>query len=136
MSSSPQDTEQAGRALARLLSGGEVIAIDGGLGAGKTVFVRGLAQEAGYDGDVTSPTFALINEYRGRMPVCHMDAYRLRESDDLADTGLYDYLDRGWICAIEWASRVAGQLLPDYEVSIARVDDNTRSIVVRGEKGW
>ena len=135
ISASPDDTEHAGRQLARLLNGGEVVLIDGELGAGKTVFVRGIAREMGYTGDVTSPTFALINEYRGSRPLCHMDAYRLNTSDDLADTGLYDYLDRGWLCVIEWGSRIDGQLIADYEVNIERVDDSTRRIVIWGAKG-
>ena len=128
---SPAETEQVGAALAEHLSPGDVIGFTGDLGMGKTVFTRGLARGLGYDGDVTSPTFALIHEYRGgRVPLCHMDAYRLNGEDDLFETGYYDYLDGGWIVAVEWNERVGVE--PAVSVSIERVDDDTRRIRLEG----
>ena len=128
---SPAETEQAGAALAERLSPGDVVGFTGALGMGKTVFTRGLARGLGYDGDVTSPTFAIIHEYRGgRVPLCHMDAYRLNDAEDLFETGFYDYLDGGWIVAVEWNERVGVE--PAVSVSIERVDDDTRRIRLEG----
>ncbi|MEG1773864.1 MAG: tRNA (adenosine(37)-N6)-threonylcarbamoyltransferase complex ATPase subunit type 1 TsaE, partial [Oscillospiraceae bacterium] len=107
ITNSPAETEAVGERLGNRLLPGDVIAFEGGLGMGKTVFVRGVARGLGSDAEVTSPTFALINEYRGgRLNLCHMDAYRLSGPGDLPTTGFYDYLDAGWICAVEWGERV------------------------------
>ncbi len=132
ISHSPQETEAAGEKLAALLCDGEIVAYTGGLGMGKTVFTRGLAKGLGITADVSSPTFSIINEYRGaRHRLCHVDAYRLNSAEDLLDTGFYDYIDAGWIAAVEWSERV----LPDAAVTVAftRVDDNTRIIRMEGK---
>ena len=98
------------------------------------MFTRGLARGLGFDGDVSSPTFALIHEYRGgRLPLCHMDAYRLDGPDDLFETGFYDYLDDGWVIAVEWNERLG--LETALSVTIERVDDTTRRIGLEG-KGY
>ncbi|MBK9112270.1 MAG: tRNA (adenosine(37)-N6)-threonylcarbamoyltransferase complex ATPase subunit type 1 TsaE [Nitrospira sp.] len=102
---SPKHTHRLGRCLGTLLQGGEVLALFGELGAGKTSLVKGIA-----DGllaeptDVSSPTFTLIHEYRGRLPLVHSDLYRLTAAQ-LEDTGLNDYLDGHTVTAIEWADR-------------------------------
>ena len=95
-SSSVQETEALGRALAQHLTPGTVVAFTGDLGAGKTAFVRGMAQGLGIAQRVTSPTFTIVNEYEGgRLPLFHFDMYRLGSADDLFDIGWEDFLRRG-----------------------------------------
>ena len=92
---SPEETESIGFKLAQTLHGGEVIAFRGGLGMGKTCFTRGLARGLGFKGTVTSPTFALINEYiGGRLPLYHFDMYRISGWDDLYSTGFFEYAEQ------------------------------------------
>ena len=103
--------EAIGARLAAALSPGAVVAYLGDLGMGKTVFTRGLAAGLGYKGRVTSPTFAIVNEYEGgRLPLFHFDMYRLNSADDLFDIGWEDYLARGGVCAVEWSENVADAL--------------------------
>jgi tRNA threonylcarbamoyladenosine biosynthesis protein TsaE len=132
ISQSPAQTEAEGERLALLLAPGDIVALTGGLGMGKTVFVRGLARGLGTGCAVSSPTFALIHEYRGgRLNLCHMDAYRLTGPGDLDETGFFDYIDAGWAAAVEWSERL---LLPAaFVVSIERVDDLTRIIRTEGK---
>ena len=89
------ETEALGETLARRLGPGDVVAYRGDLGAGKTAFTRGLARGLGCTGRVTSPTFTVVNEYEGRLPLFHFDLYRLEGEDALYDIGWEDYLDRG-----------------------------------------
>ena len=131
---SPEETEQLAAECAKHLQAGDIVGFRGDLGMGKTVFTRGLARGLGFDGDVSSPTFALIHEYLGgRLPLCHMDAYRLDGPDDLFETGFYDYLDDGWVIAVEWNERLG--LEAALSVTIERVDDTTRRIGLEG-KGY
>lgn len=132
VSHSPEETEAAGEKLAALLCDGDIVAYTGGLGMGKTVFTRGLARGLGISADVSSPTFSIINEYRGASHrLCHVDAYRLNSAEDLLDTGFYDYIDAGWIAAVEWSE----QVLPDaaFTIAFTRVDDQTRIIRMEGK---
>ena len=111
-SSSPEETAALGRRLARTLGPGTVLALVGPLGAGKTAFVKGLAAGLGIPPhEAVSPTFALIHEHAGRVPLFHADLYRLRGADEVAELGLEDYAERGGVLAIEWAER-AGAALP------------------------
>ena len=107
LSHSVEETEALGEALGRKLQPGAVVAYFGGLGMGKTAFTRGLARGLGCTGRVTSPTFTIVNEYRGKIPLFHFDMYRLVSSDALFDIGWEDYLDRGGVCAVEWSENVA-----------------------------
>lgn len=137
ISDSPEKTEKIAFDLAEALTGGEVIAFTGDLGAGKTCFTRGLAKGLGFSGSVTSPTFALVNEYiGGRFPLYHFDMYRISSWDDLYSTGFFDYLDNGVIAA-EWSENIAAAL-PDNTifVDIEKVDEGTRKITITngGEK--
>ncbi|MBQ1716806.1 MAG: tRNA (adenosine(37)-N6)-threonylcarbamoyltransferase complex ATPase subunit type 1 TsaE, partial [Ruminococcus sp.] len=102
ITNSAEETEQLGERIASKLKGMEVIALFGGLGMGKTAFTRGLARGLGADDVVSSPTFALVNEYSGRVPVYHFDMYRVTSWDDLYSTGFFDYLDTG-VLVIEWS---------------------------------
>lgn len=112
ISHSPAETFAIGRSLAATLQAGEVFALDGDLGAGKTQFVKGLAAGLGHDCDVTSPTFTLIHEYTGgRLPLYHFDFYRLENEDAVLRTGLDDYLGGDGVVVIEWAGKFPS-LLP------------------------
>ena len=135
LSHSPEETEALGEALAQRLRAGDVVADRGDLGAGKTAFTRGLARGLGCTGRVTSPTFTIVNEYEGRIPLFHFDMYRLGDEDDLFDIGWEEYLDRDGVCAVEWSERAANALPPEtVYVSIYRCaeDSSWRSIVIEG----
>ena len=135
LSHSEAETEALGRALAARLGPGDVVAYRGGLGMGKTAFTRGLAQGLGCTGRVTSPTFTIVNEYPGPLPLFHFDMYRLESSDSLFDIGWEDYLDRGGVCAVEWSERVEEALPEDaVTVSFARCpeEENWRVIAMEG----
>lgn len=100
-----KQTEELGRKIASLLKGDEVIAMFGDLGAGKTAFTRGLAGGLGFEYGVTSPTFAIVNEYNAKFNIYHFDMYRITSEDDLYSTGYYDYLDNG-VVIIEWSENI------------------------------
>jgi tRNA threonylcarbamoyladenosine biosynthesis protein TsaE len=111
-SSSPEKTAAIARRLAATLPPGTVLALVGPLGAGKTAFVKGLAAGLGVPGrDVVSPTFTLVHEHAGTLPLFHADLYRLEDPRQVAELGLDDYAARGGILAVEWAER-AGDALP------------------------
>ena len=134
-SHSPEETEEFAFSLAKSLKGNEVIAFRGDLGAGKTCFTRGLAKGLGYLGAVTSPTFALVNEYRGgRIPLYHFDMYRINTWDDLYSTGFFDYLDNG-IIAAEWSENIEAALPKNtIYVTIEKLDNDTRKITISKEE--
>lgn len=137
-SNSPGETEALGAALAKLLWPGAVVAFIGDLGAGKTAFVRGMAQGLGVAGRVTSPTFTIVNEYEGgRLPLFHFDLYRLASSDELFEIGWEDYLRRGGVCAVEWSENAAGALERDtVRVDLRRgAEDGQRVITIQGVDG-
>jgi tRNA threonylcarbamoyladenosine biosynthesis protein TsaE len=133
---SADDTEAAGAALGRELRGGDVVALVGELGAGKTAFVRGVARALGVAARPLSPTFTLINEYRGRGPVYHVDAYRVDRLADLIALGLEEYIDGDGVTLIEWADK-ARPLLPARTVwvRIDGVGDEPRTISVTRPAG-
>lgn len=138
ISNSPAETEALGEALAARLTAGTVVAFTGDLGAGKTAFTRGLARGLGVPDRVTSPTFTIVNEYLGRVPLFHFDVYRLEDSDALYDIGWDDYLDRGGICAVEWSENIADALPEDTVfVRIRRHDteETWRVITIEGAEG-
>ncbi len=105
-SHSPAETFAHGRTLAASLKPGDVLALDGDLGAGKTHFVKGIAAGLGCNADVTSPTFTLVHEYTGgRLPLFHFDFYRLETEDEALRLGLDDYLAEHGVVVIEWAGK-------------------------------
>ena len=110
-SSSPDETRILGAALAPVLLPGDVISLSGDLGAGKTVFVQGLARALGVETAVTSPTFTLIHEYRGRYPIVHLDIYRLDSYQEVLDLGYEELLNPDAVLVVEWGDAVA-PLLP------------------------
>ena len=133
LSHSPEETEQLGEQLGRTLRPGSVVAYRGDLGMGKTAFTRGLARGLGCTCRVTSPTFTIVNEYSGALPLFHFDMYRLDNSDALFDIGWEDYLARGGVCAVEWSENVPEAFDgSEIRVSIEKCSDNARKITIEG----
>ena len=129
----PEETEALGEKLAQRLRPGDVIAFYGDLGAGKTAFTRGLARGLGVTEPVTSPTYTIVNEYlSGRLPLFHFDMYRLGSAEELFDIGWEDYLERGGVCAVEWSENVEEALAGAITVTIRRLDDSQREIILEG----
>lgn len=127
VSHSSEETAKIAFDFAKKLSGGDVILYEGDLGAGKTAFTKGIALALGIEDTVTSPTFAVVNEYEGEIPLFHFDLYRIESYDDLYSIGFFDYLVRGGIMACEWSENI-----PDLA---ADLDDGKRSVyTIRIEK--
>lgn len=124
---SREETEAFARVYANTLSAGDVVLLDGDMGAGKTVFSKGVAAGLGITEEVTSPTYAYMNDYDGRL--FHYDCYRIESVEQAENLGLADYFDMGGVCLIEWAQNIAS-LLPKRvkRVCIRKLDENTREI--------
>ncbi len=132
ISSSEEQTEQLAMKLAAGLKGNEVIALFGGLGAGKTAFTRGLARGLGVEDGVSSPTFALVHEYEGKYPIYHFDMYRIGSYEDLYSTGFFDYLDNG-ILVIEWSENIESYLPTErITITIRPLAETEREITLEG----
>jgi tRNA threonylcarbamoyladenosine biosynthesis protein TsaE len=116
---SPEETIHLGEILGGLLPKGSIVALSGELGAGKTILTKGIGRGLGVpdDREVTSPTFVLVNEYRGRVPVYHLDLYRLHEAGQVEDLGWNEFISGSGVIVIEWAERAPG-LLPDDRVDV------------------
>ncbi|HEY7205862.1 MAG TPA: tRNA (adenosine(37)-N6)-threonylcarbamoyltransferase complex ATPase subunit type 1 TsaE [Methylomirabilota bacterium] len=129
LSHSPEETQAIGERLAAGLAAGSVVACTGELGAGKTCFLQGLARGLGVTGEVTSPTFVLVNHYRGRLPVYHLDAYRTDSLTELVDLGLEEMLHGDGVTVIEWADKLL-PLLParTIHVHLSGLGDEPRQI--------
>jgi len=133
ITTSPQETENLGAALGKILKPGMILAYRGDLGAGKTAFTRGLARGLGYNEPVTSPTYTIVNEYLGgRLPLFHFDMYRLATADDLWDIGWEDYLERGGVCAVEWSENVDEAMENAVYITIHKTGEQTRRIEIEG----
>lgn len=127
---SEDETMQAARDLAASLDRGAVILLYGDLGAGKTVFVKGLAEGLGADADdVTSPTFTLVQEYRGRIPLYHVDLFRLETAAEIDDLGL-DELGAAGVLAVEWAERLPGRPEKAIDVRIEDAGEEERRVTI------
>lgn len=107
------ETKNLAKHIATFLQAGDVLALDGDLGAGKTTFAQGLAKGLGISEQIDSPTFTIIKEYNGRLPFYHMDVYRVDEETD--ELGLEDYFYGSGVCLVEWASQVE-TLLPEHTI--------------------
>lgn len=130
---SESETEALGARFAAALPGGSVVAMFGGLGAGKTAFVRGMARGMGLQVRVSSPTFTIVNEYLGSRDLIHFDMYRLSGADELFDIGWEDYLARGAVCAVEWSENVEDAFFGDeIRVRIEKLSDTERKITIEG----
>ena len=110
---SPDETRAFGRALGAALSRGGFVGFEGQLGSGKTVAIQGAAEGLGYDGYVTSPTFVIVNEYVGRVPILHVDLYRITDARELEDIGYREIFFVDGVALVEWADRVPELLPPD-----------------------
>ena len=132
----PAQTIALGEQIGKRLRGGEVIAYSGGLGVGKTTITRGISMGMGLGDEVTSPTFALVNEYAGEQrSLCHFDMYRISGGLDLETTGFYDYLDGNNVLAVEWSENIADELPDDcIKLHIERIDDTTREITLTADE--
>lgn len=132
ISHSPDETRELARKLAPILSEGDVINLSGDLGTGKTVFTKGLADGLGIDEPVTSPTFTIIKEYKGRLPLYHFDVYRLADASELDELGVDEYFYGDGISVVEWGDKVE-ELMPQahLEVKILRlVDESFRRLQI------
>jgi tRNA threonylcarbamoyladenosine biosynthesis protein TsaE len=128
---SPEATRRAGERLGERLGAGQVVAVIGALGAGKTCFVQGLMRGLGVQAEVTSPTFVLVNQYRGRLPVHHVDAYRTGTLTELLDLGLDEMWSGEGVTVIEWADKLLPLLPADtVTVRIAGLGDEPREIAI------
>ena len=130
---SPEESRRLGKIIGDALQSPAIMGLTGDLGCGKTVFVQGLARGLSVPDHypVTSPTYTFINEYPGRLPLCHVDLYRLISTDELTDIGFDDIADGSGVVAIEWADRLPeGFLALDMEISIGMTGDDTRHFQV------
>lgn len=127
----PDETAAFGRQIGKHLPAGMVVALVGPLGAGKTTLVRAIAQELGVDpGLVASPTFALVHEYPGRLPVYHFDVYRLPDIKSFVDLGIDEYFQGPGVSLIEWADRVKSALPCDHVGITMAYDGEGRKVIV------
>lgn len=137
VSHSPEQTAQLAERVAAALCAGDVILYEGEMGAGKTAFTKGLAAALGVKQAVTSPTFALVNEYHdGALPLFHFDLYRIGDYDDLYAIGFFDYLDRGGIIAAEWSENIEGleqELENVTKIRIEKLGDSDRRFIISGK---
>ncbi len=130
---SEAETQAFAEEFAGLLKAGDCLAFTGGMGAGKTAFVRGLAKGLNVTGEVSSPTFALVHEYPGQTPLVHFDCYRIHTEEELYTTGFDDYLECGAILALEWSENIR-PFLPEGAVyiDIETIDETTRRFTITG----
>jgi len=127
------ETEALGKRLAEHCTAGAVVAFFGGLGMGKTAFVRGMAETLCPTAEVSSPTFALVNDYGGTPPLVHFDMYRITGWEDLYTTGFFDYLDAGAVLAVEWSENITEALPPDaIRVTFERLSETERAVTIEG----
>ncbi|MDR3302876.1 MAG: tRNA (adenosine(37)-N6)-threonylcarbamoyltransferase complex ATPase subunit type 1 TsaE [Treponema sp.] len=129
ITSSPEETISVGKRLGALLHRGSVVALRGGLGAGKTWLTKGIALSLGVTEEVTSPTYTIISQYEGRLPLNHIDAYRLQGDDDFAALGAEDLLYGDGVTVIEWSERIPHSIPRNaLVIDIAILDDGGRRI--------
>ncbi len=135
-SGGPKDTARAAREFAQKLLPGDFVALYGDLGAGKTHFVKGMAEALCPGEDVTSPTFMLVHEYEGRLPIFHFDLYRISDPGELYDIGFYEYMDRGGVCVTEWSENL-GDALPEryYQVTLSRGEADGERLIRIEKRG-
>jgi tRNA threonylcarbamoyladenosine biosynthesis protein TsaE len=136
VSRNEEETRTIAAEFARTLAPGDVVALEGELGAGKTVFAKGVASALGVSAEVTSPTFTLIQEYRGRLALYHMDLYRLRDIREILDIGAEEFLYGDGVCIVEWAEKLEN-LLPARAVvvEIRHLGGTTRELLIGGTVG-
>lgn len=132
-SKSEQETHAIGYRIGTLLKSGDIICLTGDLGAGKTVLTKGIARGLGVKEDVTSPTFTLIHEYMGRIPLYHFDVYRIGSIEEMEDLGYEEYFYGSGACVIEWASQIRELIPKDHLwIEIRTKGENEREIRLSG----
>lgn len=131
-----EQTKEIGYKLGKLLTPGSVICLIGDLGAGKTTMTQSLARAIGVDDYITSPTFTIVNEYEGRMPLYHFDVYRIGSSDEMYDIGYDEYINGDGVCIIEWANLIDDILPDEYLYIELKYKDMSREMTLNpvGEK--
>jgi tRNA threonylcarbamoyladenosine biosynthesis protein TsaE len=138
ISDSREQTLEIGRRIGNVLAPGDIVALIGELGSGKTCLTQGMAKGLGVAENVpvVSPTFTLVNEYPGRVPLVHLDVYRLSGPRDLEDMGYEEYFYGGGVVVIEWAEKIR-RILPERTLVIrmAYLDENTRELIIEGPPG-
>lgn len=128
---SREETSALAESFADKLNGGEVIALKGDIGVGKTVFTKGLAKGLGVSSNVTSPTFNIVRQYQGRLPLFHFDVYRISDIDEMFEIGFEEYLDGEGVVVIEWPELIQ-ELIPQdaIRVTIEREGEESRRISI------
>jgi len=139
-SATPEESRELGQSLGGQLVPGDLIVYSGDLGAGKTTFTQGVARGLGVTAAVTSPTFTILQQYVGRIPVFHVDAYRLEDPEEIRETGLEEIFEAGGVTLVEWPERLEGlDLLPEdgLEIRIRHRGESRRDFVflARGPRG-
>lgn len=131
LSKSEKETEEIAAKFAKSLKKGSVVAFEGELGAGKTAFVRGLAKGLNCEDSVSSPTFAIVNEYNGETRLFHFDMYRIETFNELYSIGFFEYLEKNGVCAIEWSENIYSALPDDsFFVKISKISETEREIEI------
>ena len=130
ISNSENDTKELAKKIACKLNPNDFIALFGGMGMGKTTFTRHLSKALGYEGEASSPTFAIINEYRGgRLNVYHFDMYRIETFDDLYSTNFFEYCEMGGVVVCEWSENIENVLPENYiKITISNGENETSRI--------
>ena len=128
-----EETEQLGLKIGKLLRGGELIAMTGDLGAGKTTLSKALARGLEIDDYITSPTFTIVNEYSGRVKLFHFDVYRIADIEEMYDLGYEEYFYSDGVCIVEWSNLIS-EILPENRINldITYLDENKREITISG----
>lgn len=125
-----EETVELGRKLGRLLTPGDVICLSGDLGTGKTALTNGIAKALDITSYITSPTFTLVNEYEGKIPLYHFDVYRIADSDEMFDIGFEEYINSEGITVIEWGEQIT-EILPKELIKITIKKNLARGLDVR-----
>jgi tRNA threonylcarbamoyladenosine biosynthesis protein TsaE len=130
ISETPEQTQEFAKRLATMLKPGDVVALEGDLGAGKTTFTKGLAEGLGITRTVNSPTFTIIKEYKGRLPLYHMDVYRVEDSYE--DLGFEEYFEGNGVTVVEWAHLIESQLPEDLlTIHLYHANNGNRRVVLK-----
>lgn len=132
ITNSEESTIKLGKLIGEALNPGDVISLNGDLGAGKTQFTKGIAQGLGVNDYVTSPTFIIVNEYEGRIPLYHFDVYRIDDIDEMYEIGFDEYIYGNGVCVVEWGDIVC-DLLPKntIRIDIHKPDDFKREFIIK-----
>ncbi|MBI2936149.1 MAG: tRNA (adenosine(37)-N6)-threonylcarbamoyltransferase complex ATPase subunit type 1 TsaE [Chloroflexi bacterium] len=134
LSASPEETQQFGRLLGGQAHPGDVFLLTGGLGVGKTTLTQGIAWGLGVKERARSPTFVLVAEYQGRLPLYHMDLYRVNDVAEAMELGLEEYLQKAGVCVVEWAEKMPEAFPVDHlSIRIEHVDEMTRRLKIEAE---